>query len=163
FPPRRHDRRDEAGGVLGEQGAHGVLEHGELAEEGVLLERPAQAKDGEVPGGKIGHPRAIEEHLAVMRQPVCDGGDAAALARSVRPDDAEDASGFDLPRHPVQRDEGAVADAEALDPQDGRRRHSSYLMTSSFMALPSTTRKRVWRDCIWPFGAKVASPKRVPL
>ena len=105
--------------MLGEQGAHGVLEHGELAEERVLLESPAQAERGQFPGWEVGHPRAVEEHLAGVGHAVGDGGEAAALARPVRSNDAEDTAGFDFPRHAVQRDEGTVADAEALDAQDG--------------------------------------------
>ena len=76
--------------MLRDERAGGVVEHGELAEEGVLLEGAPQAAAGQGPRGQLGHALPVEVHVAVVAHAVGDGGEAAALARAVRPDDAED-------------------------------------------------------------------------
>ena len=44
-----------------------------------------------------------------------DGGEARALARAIRPDDAQDLARLDLPRHVGERGQRPVADGQLFD------------------------------------------------
>ena len=113
--PRRQDAVTRPVECVAMSAPVGVVEHGELAEEGVLLEGAAEAEAGEGPRRQLGHALAVEVDVAVVAHAVGDGGEAAALAGAIRPDDAEDLPGVDRPGEVAERDERAVADAEPLD------------------------------------------------
>ena len=108
------DRGKQARRVLRDDGAHRVLEDGQLAEEGVLLEGAPQPQGGQVPSRHAGHAAAVEIHLAPVGHAASDGREAATLAGPVGADDSEDPPRLHLPRHALQRHEGPVADGEAL-------------------------------------------------
>ncbi len=111
----------QARALLG--GHEHVLEHGHRAERLGYLEGPSDAEAA--PGGRVqpGDRLAGEPDLARRRCQVArDEAEQAALARAVRPDDADHVAGTDGERQVVRDHDPAEALGQAVELQQGRPR-----------------------------------------
>src|SRR5580765_7007275 len=120
-----------------------VVEGGQLGEERHLLEGAGDAVARAVVARQVRHVPAAQEDLAARgRLSARDDVEERALARAVRPDEADELALAHRERHAVERGETAELLADAADLEDGR--HRSAVVTG---ALPKRWRRsaHAWR------------------
>src|ERR1700722_18230275 len=112
--PGQEERGGERAWRVAQQRAGHIPKHGHAAEEGVLLERAAQAEPGQVMRADVSHVRYLQDQAPRIGRHVRRRHEARAFPSSIRSDDAKDATGVDRPAHVAKSLESAEADGEAL-------------------------------------------------
>ena len=168
-PRHPQQRAEHTGPVPGVGADHHVLQRRHLAEEPDVLERPRDARPGDLVLLRPAERLVLQQHLT-RRRPVHAGHgvEAGRLARAVRPDQAEDLAAPDVEGHRVHRDQtteahGDVAQFEQgvtdLDGDLPIRRDGlgdlglvlgalcGVMCSSSATMPPSTARPQAFRSC----------------